>query len=255
MTRETDSMEHTDGARAPAASQTTGSLLVVDDEPTVLELLPVALRHAGFTVATAATGQQALAAAYEDPPDLILLDVRLPDMNGFDVIRRLRGLPGHTPGRRVGPLPVLFLTALDTTEDMLNGLRLGGDDYVTKPFDLQLLLARIDAVLRRTGGNPGGLLVVGDLEMDPGGHQVTRGGEPVRLSPTEFRLLHFLMANAGQVVSKAQILEAVWRYDFGGDPSIVDTYVSYLRRKLDTTEPKLIHTVHRVGYVVRRPKP
>lgn len=248
-------MEQTDQAPAPAAFRSSGSLLVVDDEPIVRELLPAALRHAGFTVATAATGRQALAAAYEYPPDLVLLDVMLPDMDGFTVIRRLRELPLPTTGERGRRIPVLFLTALDTTEDMLNGLRLGGDDYVTKPFDLQVLIARIHAILRRTGGSPSAVIVVGDLELDTEGHQVTRGGKPVRLSPTEFRLLHFLMANAGRVVTKAQILSGVWRYDFGGDPSIVDTYISYLRRKLDTTEPKRIRTVHGVGYVLRRTTP
>ncbi|MFD4599832.1 response regulator transcription factor [Streptomyces sp. NPDC058464] len=236
----------------------TGSLLVVDDEPIVLELLPTALRHAGFTVATAATGEQALVAAYENPPDLVVLDVMLPDMNGFSVIRRLREIPdratGETGRRR---MPVLFLTAMDTTEDMLHGLRLGGDDYVTKPFDLQVLIARIQAILRRTGGPASPLVAVGDLELDPDGHQVTRAGRPVRLSPTEFRLLHFLMINTGRVVSKAQILDNVWHYDFDGDAGIVDTYVSYLRRKLEAGggAPRLIHTVYGQGYVLRRPTP
>ncbi|MFJ8019430.1 response regulator transcription factor [Streptomyces sp. NPDC096311] len=248
-------MERTERKAAPASSLNTGSLLVVDDEPIVRELLPAALRHAGFTVTTAATGEQALAAAEEDPPDLVLLDVMLPDMDGFSVLRRLRDLPLPTTGTRGRHVPVLFLTALDTTEDILNGLRLGGDDYVTKPFDLQVLIARIQAVLRRTGGSVPVVLTVGDVELDPDGHQVTRGRRPVRLSPTEFRLLHFLLLNVGRVLSKTQILDDVWNYDFGGDPSIVDTYISYLRRKLDTTEPKLIHTVHGVGYVLRGPKP
>jgi two-component system, OmpR family, response regulator len=220
-------------------------LLVVDDEPTLRELLSATLRFAGFTVASAATGAEALAAAADQAPDLVLLDVMLPDMEGFDVVRRLR--------ERGRPVPVLFLTARDAPEDKINGLTLGGDDYVTKPFDLEELIARIRAILRRAGGT-GGAITVGDLTLDPEGRQVTRGGRPVRLSPTEFRLLHYLMANAGQVVSKARILDEVWRYDFGGDPSIVDTYISYLRRKADTTEPKLIHTVHGVGYVLRRPR-
>ncbi|MFI6254065.1 response regulator transcription factor [Streptomyces sp. NPDC051016] len=242
--------------RAP--SRAAGSLLVVDDEPVVLELLPTALRHAGFTVTTAATGEQALAAAYENPPDLVVLDVMLPGMSGFSVIRRLREIPdnatGETGRRR---MPVLFLTAMDTTEDILNGLRLGGDDYVTKPFDLQVLIARIQAILRRTGGPAGPLMAVGDLELDPDAHQVTRGGEPVRLSPTEFRLLHFLMLNTGRVVSKAQILDNVWHYDFAGETGIVDTYVSYLRRKLDPRgdTPRLLHTVYGQGYVLRGPTP
>ncbi|MGN9908501.1 response regulator transcription factor [Phytohabitans sp. LJ34] len=221
-------------------------LLVVDDEPTLRELLSATLRFAGFTVASAATGAEALTAAARQAPDLVLLDIMLPDMEGFDVVRRLR--------ERGRPVPVLFLTARDAPEDKINGLTLGGDDYVTKPFDLEELIARIRAILRRTTG-AGGDLTVGDLTLDPEGRQVTRGGRPVRLSPTEFRLLHYLMANAGQVVHKARILDEVWRYDFGGDPSIVDTYISYLRRKVDTSEPKLIHTVHGVGYVLRKPRP
>jgi two-component system OmpR family response regulator len=221
-------------------------LLVVDDEPTLRELLSATLRFAGFTVASAATGAEAIALSDSQAPDLVLLDIMLPDMEGFDVVRRLR--------ERGRPVPVLFLTARDAPEDKINGLTLGGDDYVTKPFNLEELIARIRAILRRTG-DAGGDLTVGDLTLDPEGRQVTRGGRPVRLSPTEFRLLHYLMANAGQVVPKTRILDEVWRYDFGGDPSIVDTYISYLRRKVDTTEPKLIHTVHGVGYVLRRPRP
>ena len=220
-------------------------LLVVDDEPTLRELLSATLRFAGFTVASAATGAEAIALSASQAPDLVLLDIMLPDMEGFDVVRRLR--------ERGRPVPVLFLTARDAPEDKINGLTLGGDDYVTKPFNLEELIARIRAILRRTSG-AGGDLTVGDLSLDPEGRQVTRGGRAVRLSPTEFRLLHYLMANAGQVVAKARILDEVWRYDFGGDPSIVDTYISYLRRKVDTTEPKLIHTVHGVGYVLRRPR-
>ncbi|MEO3792623.1 response regulator transcription factor [Nonomuraea sp. B10E15] len=228
-------------------------LLVVDDEPTVKELLSATLRFAGFTVTSAETGAQALEAARRDPPDLVLLDVMLPDLDGFEVIRRLRGLP--RAGGRPGPVPVLFLTARDTAADKINGLRLGGDDYVTKPFDLEELLARIRAILRRTGVIADDrTLVVGDLEVDPDGHQVTRAGRPVRLSPTEFRLLHHLVLNTGRVLPKPEILQQVWRYDFAGDTSIVDTYVSYLRRKLDTGGPKLIHTVHGVGYVLREPK-
>lgn len=224
----------------------TARLLVVEDEPTLRELLSATLRFAGFAVVSAATGAEAIALSGSQAPDLVLLDVMLPDMEGFDVIRRLRA--------RGQPVPVLFLTARDAPEDKVNGLTLGGDDYVTKPFDLEELIARIRAILRRTSG-AGGELTVGDLTLDPDGRQVTRGGRAVRLSPTEFRLLHYLMVNAGQVVPKARILDEVWRYDFGGDPSIVDTYISYLRRKVDTAEPKLIHTVHGVGYVLRRPRP
>jgi two-component system, OmpR family, response regulator len=179
----------------------------------------------------------------------------LPDMDGFEVIRNLREQPRAAAGTRGGHIPVLFRTARDTTQDKINGLLLGGDDYVTKPFDLQELIARIRAILRRTGGDANATLLVGDLELDPEGHQVHRAGTPIRLSPTEFRLLHYLMANAGRTVSKAQILERVWRYDFGGDASIVDTYISYLRRKIETDGPKLLQTVHGVGYVMRTGKP
>ncbi|GIJ52108.1 DNA-binding response regulator [Virgisporangium aliadipatigenens] len=222
------------------------TLLVVDDEPTVRELLSATLRFAGFAVTSAATGAAAVDSARRDPPDLVLLDVMLPDMDGFDVVRRLRA-----DGARV---PVLFLTARDAPADKVHGLTLGGDDYVTKPFDLEELIARIRAVLRRTGGSTVDTLTVADLALDPEGRQVTRDGIPVKLSPTEFRLLHYLMRNAGRVVSKAQILEQVWQYDFGGDTGIVDTYISYLRRKVDTGASKLIQTVHGTGYVLRRPR-
>ncbi|HEY3509658.1 MULTISPECIES: response regulator transcription factor [Kribbella] len=217
-------------------------LLVVDDEATVRELLSATLRFAGFEVTSAATASEAVAAAAEEPPDLVLLDVMLPDVDGFEVVRRLR------------PIPVLFLTARDGKADKIQGLSLGADDYVTKPFDLEELIARIRAVLRRTTGRPNDVLTVGALALDAEGHQVTRDGTALRVSPTEFRLLRYLMENAGRVVSKAQILEQVWRYDFNGDTSIVDTYISYLRRKVDDQEPKLIHTVHGMGYVLRAPR-
>jgi two-component system, OmpR family, response regulator len=222
------------------------NLLVVDDEPTVRELLAATLRFAGFAVSSAATATEALAVARREPPDLVLLDVMLPDMDGFEVVRRLRA-----GGARV---PVLFLTARDAPADKVHGLTLGGDDYVTKPFDLQELIARIRAVLRRSGGSAEDTLRAGDLTLDPSGMLVALRGEPVRLSPTEFRLLHHLMRHAGRVLTKAEILTDVWRYDFGGETSIVDTYISYLRRKVDTGTPKLIHTVHGVGFVLRRPR-
>ncbi|WP_416976628.1 response regulator transcription factor [Streptomyces sp. T028] len=228
-------------------------MLVVDDEPTVRGLLCAALRHAGFAVGAAGTGQEALASARAIAPDLVLLDVMLPDTDGFEVIRQLRAQNPPT-GPRAGHIPVVFLTARDTTRDKIDGLQLGGDDYVTKPFDLEELIARIHAVLRRTGGDPATVLRVADLELDPEGVQTSRAGNPIRLSPTEFRLLHHLMVNAGRTVSKPQILERVWDYDFGGDVGIVDTYISYLRRKLDNGGPKLIHTVHGVGYVLREPR-
>ncbi|GLY00254.1 response regulator transcription factor [Actinoplanes sp. NBRC 101535] len=214
-------------------------LLVVDDEATVRELLSDALRFAGFTVESVATGAAAVAAAARESPDLILLDVMLPGMDGFEVLRRVRAL-----GCRV---PVLFLSARDAPDDKITGLTAGGDDYVTKPFHLRELIARIEAVLRRSGDTG---LAVADLVLDPDRQEVTRAGRPVRLSPTEFRLLRFLMANAGRVVSKAEILTEVWRYDFAGDSSIVDTYVSYLRRKVDTGEPKLIRTRRGEGYLL-----
>lgn len=228
----------------------TSRLLVVDDEATVRELLSAALRFAGFHVTSAASAGEAVAAATAEPPDLVLLDVMLPDADGFEVVRRLRERhPGHG-----APVPVLFLTARDRQSDKVTGLSLGADDYVTKPFDLAELIARIRAILRRTAGHQAGVLTVGTLTLDAEGHQVTREGQAIRLSATEFRLLRYLMENAGRVVSKAQILDRVWRDDFGGDAGIVDTYISYLRRKVDTGEPKLIHTVHGVGYVLREPR-
>jgi two-component system OmpR family response regulator len=232
------------------------SLLVVDDEPVVRELLSASLRFAGFAVASAATGAEAVAAAVREPPDLIVLDVMLPDIDGFEVVRRLGERGARTAGGRPGNVPVLFLTARDTTQDKIDGLTAGGDDYVTKPFSVEELIARIRAILRRAGGPAGAdTLTVADLVLDRDGHQVRRAGRPVRLSPTEYRLLLLLMENAGRVLSKAQILDRVWQYDFGGDESIVESYISYLRRKVDTTEPKLIHTVWGAGYVLRRPAP
>ncbi|MFE6775857.1 response regulator transcription factor [Streptomyces sp. NPDC057702] len=228
-------------------------LLVVEDDPTLRELLSASLRLAGFTVTSATTGTQALDEIRAERPDLIVLDVMLPDVDGFEVVRRLRG--AGTSGA-VEPPPVLFLTARDATEDRITGLSAGGDDYVTKPFSLEELILRIRAILRRTSGRPAdGQLTVGDLRLDRDSHQVTRGGTPVPLSPTEFNLLRVLMEHAGQVLSKEQLLDLVWRYDFGGDDSIVASYVSYLRRKVDAAEPKLIHTVRGIGYVLRRPPP
>jgi two-component system OmpR family response regulator len=223
-------------------------LLIVDDEPNIRELLSASLRYAGFEVLTAGDGREAVQVAERCRPDLVVLDVMLPDMDGFDVIRRLRS------GAR--PLPVVFLTARDATGDKVTGLTLGGDDYVTKPFSLEEVLARIRAVLRRTRGDSAqvGLLQVADLELDEDGHEVRRAGELVHLSPTEFRLLHFLMSNVGRVLSKPQILDHVWEYDFGGDSNVVESYVSYLRRKVDQSEPRLIHTLRGVGYMLRPPR-
>jgi two-component system OmpR family response regulator len=221
-------------------------LVVVDDEPNIRELLSASLRFAGFDVATAGTGEEALAAVERHRPDLLVLDVMMPGMDGFDVVRRLR-----SAGR---PMPVLFLTAKDSTEDKVTGLTLGGDDYVTKPFSLEEVVARIRAVLRRARDGAAARsprLQVADLELDDDSHEVWRGGAPVHLSPTEFKLLRYLMANTGRVVSKAQILDHVWNYDFNGESAIVESYVSYLRRKVDDVEPRLIHTVRGVGYVLR----
>jgi two-component system, OmpR family, response regulator len=224
------------------------TILVVDDEQTISQVVASYLRRDGFRAVTAADGPSAVEAAREHRPDLVVLDVMLPDMDGFDVIRRLR-----TAAR---PLPVVFLTARDATHDKITGLTLGGDDYVTKPFSLEEVLARIRAVLRRTRGGmaPPGRMRVADLELDEDSHEVRRAGAPVHLSPTEFRLLHFLMSNVGRVLSKAQILDHVWEYDFGGDSNVVESYVSYLRRKVDRSEPRLIHTLRGVGYMVREPR-
>jgi two-component system, OmpR family, response regulator len=225
------------------------NLLVVEDDRTLRELLAASLRFAGFTVSCAASGAEALRAATREPPHLVVLDVMLPDFDGFEVLRRLRA--DAPPG---GPVPVLFLTARDAGEDKVTGLTAGGDDYVTKPFRLEELIARIRAILRRTTGDQRGVLTAADLVLDPVAHLVTRGGEPVSLSPTEFTLLHLLMEHADTVLHRGRILRHVWRYDFGGDTSIVESYISYLRRKVDNREPRLIHTVRGVGYVLRRPR-
>ncbi len=232
---------------APAPSE--ARLLVVDDEPTILELLAGTLRFAGFDVLTAVSGAEALRAAAAVKPDLILLDVMMPDCDGFDVIRRIRA-----GGPRI---PVIFLTARDSVNERVTGLTLGGDDYVTKPFSLDEVLARIRAVLRRSRGEPeaGSRLVVADLELDEDSHQVWRAGAEVGLSPNEFKLLRYLMINAGRVLSRAQILDHVWDYSFGGDGNIVESYICYLRRKLDRCEPRLIHTIRGIGYVLRVPPP
>jgi two-component system OmpR family response regulator len=219
-------------------------LLIADDDDNLRSMLEAALRHHGYDVTAVASGREALAAASEAAPDLIVLDVMMPDLDGFEVCRRLR-----TEGSRV---PVVFLTARDATEDKVRGLTLGGDDYVVKPFSLDELVARTDAVLRRTGAHQdGSVLRCADLELDDDAHRVTRAGTDVNLSPTEYNLLRFLLANQGRVLSKAQILDHVWNYDFGGDGGIVETYIGYLRKKLDRGGARLIHTIRGVGYVVR----
>ncbi|ROT32272.1 response regulator transcription factor [Micromonospora sp. HM5-17] len=230
-----------------ATTQSEARLLVVEDDPNILELLSASLRFAGFDVATATSGSAAVAAAKERRPDLVVLDVMLPDLDGFEVIRLLREGGTRTP--------VVFLTARDATDDKIRGLTLGGDDYVTKPFSLEELTARIRAVLRRTttGEQTPSRLTFADLELDEETHEVYRAGKRVQLSPTEFKLLRYLMLNANRVLSKAQILDHVWNYDFRGDDNIVESYISYLRRKIDTTQPRLIHTLRGVGYVLRKP--
>lgn len=222
-------------------------LLVVDDEPNIRELLSTSLRFAGFDVVAAANGRDALAKAESESPDLIVLDVMLPDMDGFNVTRKLRAAGRH--------IPVLFLTAKDDTEDKVNGLTVGGDDYVTKPFSLDEVVARVRAVLRRTQPllEDEAIIRVDDLELDDDAHEVRRGGTTIELSPTEFKLLRYLMLNPNRVLSKAQILDHVWEYDFNGDASIVESYISYLRRKIDIVPdaPTLIQTKRGVGYVLR----
>jgi two-component system OmpR family response regulator len=232
-----------------APAQRRARLLVVDDEPVILELLAGALRFAGFDVLTAATGAEALRAAAAGRPDLILLDVMMPGCDGFEVIRRI-----HDGGPRI---PVIFLTARDTPRDRVAGLSLGGDDYITKPFSLDEMLARISAVLRRSTGEaePASRLAIADLELDQDSHQVRRAGTEVTLAPREFKLLRYLMTNAGRVLSREQILDHVWDYNFTGDSNIIESYISTLRRKVDTAEPHLIHTIRSIGYVLRIPPP
>jgi two-component system OmpR family response regulator len=223
-------------------------VLVVDDEPNIIELVAMALRYEGFTVQTAATGRAALVAAAKFTPALVILDVMLPDIDGLEVLRRLTA-----NGQKA---PVIFLTARDATEDKVRGLTVGGDDYVTKPFSIEELVARVRAVLRRHGQNgpDSSRLALADLELDDDAHEVRRAGQAVELTPTEYRLLRYLLVNAGRVLSRSQILDHVWDYDFGGDASVLETYVSYLRRKVDRFDPPLIQTVRGVGYVLRPPR-
>ena len=229
-------------------------VLVVDDEPNIRELVQVALKFHGCSVTTTATGMDALRLAALDSPDLIVLDVMLPDIDGFEVCRRLRA--------NANDVPVIFLTARDTTSDTVTGLTLGGDDYITKPFSVEALVARVRAVLRRASrqqesadGDAGGgsTLRVADLELDEDHWTVRRAGVPVELSPTEFRLLAYLMRNQGLMLTRKQLLENVWGWEYAGQSQVLETYVSYLRRKLDRVGPPLIHTVRLVGYVLREP--
>jgi two-component system, OmpR family, response regulator len=218
-------------------------ILVVDDEPSIVDAVATALRYEGYEVEEASTGLEALAAVGRKEPDLIVLDWMLPDIDGLEVGRRLR--------ERGFRMAVLFLTAKDATEDKVEALRAGGDDYVTKPFSLAEIVARIEAILRRTAGSlPGDTLRVGDLVLDESRHEVFRGANKVDLTATEFSLLRYFMLNPRRVLPKVQILQNVWHYDFGGNANIVETYVSYLRRKLDAVGPPVIRTVRQAGYML-----
>jgi two-component system OmpR family response regulator len=224
-------------------------VLVVDDERAITDLVAMALKYEGFAVATASTARQARAEVMDFRPALIVLDIGLPDEDGFALVQRLIG-----DGIKV---PVIFLTARDSTEEKVRGLTVGGDDYVTKPFSIEELVARVRVVLRRHAGNgerANTRLQLADLELDEETHEVFRAGEIVELTNTEFRLLRYLLMNAGRVLSRSQILDHVWKYDFGGDASVLETYISYLRRKVDQVQPSLIHTVRGVGYVCRVPR-
>ena len=231
------------------ATQPEARLLVVEDEPNIRELLATSLRFAGFEVQVAGDGATALSQAQTHEPDLVVLDVMLPDMDGFTVTRRLRDTGRH--------LPIVFVTARDSLDDKVKGLTVGGDDYVTKPFSLEEVVARIRAVLRRTRGEADEdrqVIAFEDLELDEDSHEVSRAGRSIDVSPTEFKLLRYLMLNPNRVLSKAQILDHVWDYDFRGESGIVESYISYLRRKIDTDgHTPLIHTKRGVGYVLRKP--
>ena len=225
-------------------------ILVVDDEPSITDLVALALRLDGAEVEVAHTGAGALAKLAYFRPHLVILDVMLPDHDGFEVLRRMGW------ERSTAEIPVLFLTARSGTDDRIRGLAAGGDDYVTKPFSVEELRLRVQAILRRTRGyvDVGGRLEVADVVLDEDAHQVWRAGVPVELTPTEFRLLQYLMVNAGQVISKTQIRDEVWEYGFDGRVNMVEVYISYLRKKLDESGPSLIHTVRGVGYSLRLPK-
>jgi len=220
-------------------------ILVVDDEPSITDLVALALRYERFDVEVAHSGHEALSAVHSFAPDLVVLDIMLPDLDGFEVARRMAAEAPLTP--------VLFLTARDATDDKVRGLTLGGDDYMTKPFSLEELVARIRAVLRRTrrANAVPQRLVFADLEMDEETHEVRRGGVPLQLTATEYKLLRYFLLNPRRVLSKAQILDRVWNYDFGGDANVVEIYISYLRKKLDPLGPPLIHTVRGFGYCLR----
>ncbi|OSC41518.1 two-component system response regulator TcrX [Mycobacterium decipiens] len=222
------------------------TVLVVDDEPVLAEMVSMALRYEGWNITAAGDGSSAIAAARTERPDVVVLDVMLPDMSGLDVLHKLRN---ENPG-----LPVLLLTAKDAVEDRIAGLTAGGDDYVTKPFSIEEVVLRLRALLRRTRVttvDSGAQLIVGDLVLDEDSHEVTRAGEPVSLTSTEFELLRFMMRNSKRVLSKAQILDRVWSYDFGGRSNIVELYISYLRKKIDNGREPMIHTLRGAGYVLK----
>jgi two-component system OmpR family response regulator len=221
-------------------------VLVVDDEANIAELISMALRYEGFNVRAAHTGTRAVAAAKEFRPDAVVLDIMLPDFDGLEVLRRMRATEPD--------VPVVFLTARDAVEDRVAGLTAGGDDYVTKPFSLEELVARLRGLLRRSGARQAvtsSTLVVGDLELDEDSHEVFRSGEEISLTATEFELLRFLMRNPRRVLSKAQILDRVWNYDFGGQANVVELYISYLRKKVDAGRAPMIHTMRGAGYVLK----
>ncbi|HZA19530.1 MAG TPA: response regulator transcription factor [Actinomycetota bacterium] len=224
-----------------------GRVLVVDDEVNITDLVAMALRYEGFEVDVAASGRAALKAARATAPQLIVLDVMMSDIDGFEVAKQL-----SSSGHRI---PILFLTARDTTEDKVRGQTIGGDDYVTKPFSLEELVARVYAIMRRAGLGGGNETRVefANLIMDLDAHEVRRGDRLIELTATEFRLLRYLMLNPRRVLTRAQILDHVWDYDFGGDARVLETYISYLRKKIDVVEPHLIHTVRGVGYSLRLP--
>ena len=234
-------------ATAPADGAATPRILVVDDEASLVDAVATALRYEGFEVEEAFTGRDALAAVARAEPDLIVLDWMLPDIEGIEVGRRLRSRGSRTA--------LLFLTAKDATENKVEALRAGGDDYLTKPFSLAELVARAEAILRRTGGSlPGDVLRFADVVLDDRRHEVHRGEEALTLTATEFALLRYFMQNPRRVLAKTQILQNVWRYDFGGNANVVETYVSYLRRKLDACGPPLIRTVRQAGYMLDEPQ-
>jgi two-component system OmpR family response regulator len=223
-------------------------VLVVDDEPSIVDVISMALRHHGYDVAAVHTGTAALAEVRDWRPHAIVLDVMLPDMEGFEVARRLSAQRAN--------VPILFLSARDNTSDKIRGLTTGGDDYVTKPFSLEELIARLRNILRRSGAvhEPSSRLTFADLQLDEDTREVTRGDQPIELTATEYRLLRYLLLNPRRVLTRAQLLDHVWSYDFGGDARVLETYVSYLRKKIDVHGPPLLHTVRGVGYALRLPR-